>query len=169
MPQGIVAMPFELKAGISSDIVRQVEYWFSQFIVSTDRSLPWELRRLGPFLFILFGFAFVVPFAVLLLTLPWTTALFCSALLMMFVGVMVLAYRPSFVWVGTKTIMARGAFGRLVQHPVKEPFQVKAHWAALTDWTGLGAVSVRFADGAGVFVPLVVHPETFISKVKKTP
>jgi hypothetical protein len=30
MPQCIVAMPFELKAEISSDIVRQVEYWFSQ-------------------------------------------------------------------------------------------------------------------------------------------
>jgi hypothetical protein len=35
MPQVIVAMPFELKAGISSDIVRQVEYWFSQIIPST--------------------------------------------------------------------------------------------------------------------------------------
>jgi hypothetical protein len=32
MPQGIVAMPFELKAGISSDIVRQVECWFSQMM-----------------------------------------------------------------------------------------------------------------------------------------
>jgi hypothetical protein len=31
MLQRIVAMPFKLKAGISSDIVRQVEYWFSQF------------------------------------------------------------------------------------------------------------------------------------------
>jgi len=27
-----VAMPFELKAGISSDVVRQVEYWFSHVI-----------------------------------------------------------------------------------------------------------------------------------------
>ena len=29
MPQCIIAMPFELKPGISSDIVRQIEYWFS--------------------------------------------------------------------------------------------------------------------------------------------
>jgi hypothetical protein len=33
MPQGIVAMPFELKVGISSDIVRQVEYRFSHIIL----------------------------------------------------------------------------------------------------------------------------------------
>src|SRR6516225_4019417 len=31
-----VAMPFELKAGISSDVVRQVEYWFSQFYDRRD-------------------------------------------------------------------------------------------------------------------------------------
>ena len=31
VPQCIVAMPFELKPGISSDIVRQIEYWFSHF------------------------------------------------------------------------------------------------------------------------------------------
>jgi len=37
MPQCIVAMPFELKAGISSDIVRQVEYWFSQFYAPVYR------------------------------------------------------------------------------------------------------------------------------------
>jgi hypothetical protein len=30
MPQCIVAIPFELKPGISSDIVRQIEYWFYQ-------------------------------------------------------------------------------------------------------------------------------------------
>jgi len=34
MPQCIVAMPFELKPCISSDIVRQIEYWFPHIMTS---------------------------------------------------------------------------------------------------------------------------------------
>lgn len=79
----------------------------------------------------------------------------------MFAGVIILAYWPSFVWVGTKTIVARGAFGRLVQRSTKEPFHLRAHWSILNSWTGLGALSVHFADGARVFVPLVNRPDAF--------
>jgi hypothetical protein len=134
---------------------------------STSRFIPWELRRLGAFLPILFGILFAIPFAVLFYALPWTTALFYSALLLMFSGVIMLAYRPSFVWIGTKTIIARGAFGRILQRSIKHPFQIKAHWSLLADWTGLGALSVRFADGARVFVPLVVHPHEFVRDLPK--
>lgn len=130
-------------------------------IDSTDRFLSWRLRRLVPLFLILF----VVPLAVLFYELPFTIALFCGTMLLMFVGGMILAYRPSFVWVGTKTIMARGLFGRLVQRSTKEAFQLKAHWATLNDWTGLGALSVHFADGARVFVPLVIDPDAFVRKI----
>jgi hypothetical protein len=43
-----VAMPFELKAGISSDVVRQVEYWFSHLKwVATLIALPVTRMRFG--------------------------------------------------------------------------------------------------------------------------
>lgn len=101
-------------------------------------------------------------FAVLFYALPVMTALFWSVLLLIFAGLIILAYRPSFVWVGTKTVVARGAFGRLVQHSIKEPFHLKPHWAILNQWTEVGALSVEFADGTRLFVPFVNDPYAFV-------
>ncbi|WP_161494841.1 DUF4062 domain-containing protein [Bradyrhizobium canariense] len=123
-------------------------------IASTHRlGLSWRLRKL-----IILP---LISFAVLYLALPLTSAILCSALLLMPVLVMAIAYRPSFVWVGTKTIMARGLFGRFVQRPLNERFQLDPHWALLDRWTGLGALSVEFSDGVRIFVPLVNDPTAF--------
>jgi hypothetical protein len=96
--------------------------------------------------------------------LPLEKALICSALLLL-IGTAIFAYLPSFVWVGTKTIIARGAFGRFVQRSASEPFELKPRWALFDDWTGLGALSVHFADGRKVFVPLVNDPTRLAREV----
>jgi hypothetical protein len=127
-------------------------------IESTTRlGLSWRLRKLA--------IISLIPFAVLYFALPLPSAIFCSAMLILFMGATVIAYRPSFIWVGTKTIMARGPFGRLVQRSIHERFQLKSHWALLDYWTGLGALSVHFADGARVFVPLVNDPVAFVREL----
>jgi hypothetical protein len=132
-------------------------YEDESYIESTTRlGLSWRLRRPAILSFI--------P-AALLYLLPLTLAIFTSGLLAVVVGVTIIAYWPSFVWVGTKTIMARGLFGRFVQRSTDEPFQLKPHWALLDHWTGLGALSVEFADGVRVFIPLVNDPGRFVREL----
>jgi hypothetical protein len=129
------------------------------FVASTHRlGLSWRLRT--PALLCL------IPLAALYYALPIAWAFGCTILLLTLAGLMTVAYRPSFVWVGTKTIMARGAFGRIVQRSTNEDFQLEARWGLLDDWTGLGALSVRFADGARVFVPLVNDPSAFVRDIR---
>ncbi|MGY4433978.1 hypothetical protein ACVWWO_006455 [Bradyrhizobium sp. F1.13.1] len=121
--------------------------------VALTHRWSWQLRKLM--------LASFIPLAALYYALPLRSAVLCSASLLLFIGVMTLAFWPSFVWVGTKTIMVRGLFGRFVQRPINEGVKLKPHWALLHYWTGLGGLSVEFYDGVRVFVPLVDDPTAF--------
>jgi hypothetical protein len=77
-------------------------------------------------------------------------------------GVSVLAWAPSYYSIGTKTIMARGMFGlRTIQQSTAEPFGIVRRWhilKKLTPYPHLGAVTIYFASGKRIFVPLVNNP-----------
>jgi hypothetical protein len=102
------------------------------------------------------------------LSLPFYRAVIASAGVALLLGLAAIAYAPSFIWFGTKTIIARSAFAaRVVQRPIDEPFEVLPRWRFLEDWTGVGAVSIAFRDGLKVFVPLVNSPSTILNTVRE--
>lgn len=132
------------------------------YVASTSRlGFSWRLRT--PLF--LFASLFSVPIY-LFLSVEW---FFVSIILMIVVGFLVaFAYRPSFIWIGTKTIMARGLFARrFVQRPIKAGFDLKPRWQLLNDWKEVGSVSATFQDGAKVFVPLVNDPYRFVRDIQK--
>lgn len=136
----------------------QNAYEDESHISSTDRlGLSWRLRSLAIWS--------VIAVAVVLFFLPLLLAMVALGLVLAFLGLAVAAYRPSFIWVGTKTVMARGALGRFKQGPTDDPPQLRPHWLLLDRWTGLGALCAKFADGTRVFVPLVNDPNRFVREL----
>ena len=68
----------------------------------------------------------------------------------------VFASAPSYLWIGTQTVVARGLFGLCtLQQSRAEPFTIRAWWSWLDHWCDVGAISVHFASGRWVFVPFV--------------
>jgi len=98
------------------------------------------------------------PLPVILLSIAWVAlafdllpiniAMICAIVLVFFAAVGAAGCLTSFTWRGTKTIVARRPFGGLIQRSVDAVSESRAHWKFLDCWTGLGAVSVAFNDGA---------------------
>lgn len=84
--------------------------------------------------------------------------------------VVVLAWSPAFVCVGTKTVMARGAFGlRTVQHLKGSERLVIPRWRLLDRLFDVGAASVCTPDGQRVFVPFISNARSLAQEAKNPP
>lgn len=80
--------------------------------------------------------------------------------------ILVIAYKPTYLWIGTKSIIARGVFAsRVIRQNFDEPFLLKHHWFFLERITGIGAISIKFCSGQRVFVPLVHDPYGLVQDV----
>ncbi len=131
---------------------------------STSRlGLNWRLRK--PVALLL-----LVWLAVVFSTISPKWAILATLCLIPILAVSILAYAPTFVWVGTKTLVARGAFAlRTIQCPLNESYRLISQWDWLDRWCGLGALTVVFPDGRKIFVPLVNSPqEKFPSSGRKS-
>jgi hypothetical protein len=85
-------------------------------------------------------------------------------------GVATLAWSPTFVCVGTKTVMARGAFGlRTVQHLKGAEGLIVPRWRLLDRLLGVGALTVRTPDGRRAFVPFISNAGSLACAAKKPP
>ncbi len=85
-------------------------------------------------------------------------------------GIAILAWAPTYVWAGTKTLVARGTFGLLtLQQSRTDRFTIEPRWGRLDDWCGIGAVSLAFANGRSVFVPFIHDSGAFSRKASRQP
>jgi hypothetical protein len=130
-------------------------------IDSTDRlGFRWRLRTpaiIVVAICVLLAFSLLDPLRALV-------ALVAAASLVAF---LVIAYAPTFIWVGTKTVMARSIFAyRIVQRPIAIPFELVPRWEAFENWTGIGALSIKFSNGKKRFVPFVNNPTEFARKCR---
>lgn len=132
-------------------------------VASTHRSFLWRHLRAGAWLgglaILLLAWRFSLLWAVVALVAG--AMLWCLA---------VLAWAPSFCWIGTKTIMARGMFGiRTIQQPRTEPFRGVYRWRLLERFTGLEAVTIHFALGKKIFVPLIDNSGLVVPMLDRSP
>ncbi len=98
--------------------------------------------------------------------LPLKAALLASFCLFCLGALLIAAYAPTFVWKGTRTVIARGAFSvRVLQCPLDAAFVLAPRWVLLERWCGFGALAITFPDGRRLFVPLVNDPTTFAHDV----
>lgn len=85
-------------------------------------------------------------------------------------GLAILAWSPTFVCVGTKTVMARGAFGlRIVQHLKGTEGLLMPRWRLFDRWLKIGALTVRTPDGRGTFVPFISNASSLACEAEKPP
>jgi hypothetical protein len=85
-------------------------------------------------------------------------------------AVIALATGPSYVWIGTKTIVARGLFGlRTSQESRRGRVNVVSHWALTQRWWDVGAMSVKFSNGSRIFVPFIRTADALASEASKEP
>ena len=85
-------------------------------------------------------------------------------------GLTILAWSPTFVCIGTKTVMARGAFAvRTVQHTKGKAGLIFPHWRLFTRWFDVGALTVRTPAGRGAFVPFISNAGSLACEAEKVP
>jgi hypothetical protein len=85
-------------------------------------------------------------------------------------GVAILAWSPTFVCVGTKTIMARGAFGLYtVQHLKGAKGLIIPRLRLLDRWLDMGALTVRTPEGRHAFVPFISNAGSLSCEAEKPP
>jgi hypothetical protein len=86
-----------------------------------------------------------------LVPVVWTGIALIAAVLICFI--LFIAWAPTYCWVGTKTVIARGLFGmRTLQQLRTEPLKVTTSWDFIQEFT---AVRIRFSSGQRIFVPFV--------------
>lgn len=84
-------------------------------------------------------------------------------------GLAMLAWSPTFVCVGTKTIMARGAFGlQRVQALKGTKGLILQRWRLLDRWLDIGALTVQTPNGR-VFVPFISNAGSLACAAEKPP
>jgi hypothetical protein len=92
--------------------------------------------------------------SLLWLPLPAAAVLIAAVLIAGSIGALALA--PTYLWIGTKSVVARGFFGLFTtQQSRREPLNVTWLWQWLERRCDVGAVSVRFANGRWFFVPFI--------------
>jgi hypothetical protein len=85
-------------------------------------------------------------------------------------AMMIVAWAPTFVYIGSKTIVARGAFGiRTLQNVKGREGVLRPRWRMLDKWCGVGAVSVEVPNGRGVFVPFISNIMGLLREAEKPP
>jgi len=95
-------------------------------------------------------------------------AIIVNVSLIIMVMLLYVAYSPSFIRIGTKSILARGAFAFwTIQYPIDANIKLTAHWGLLEDYLTLGALSIVFPDKRKIFVPFVNNPSSFVDKYEK--
>lgn len=82
-------------------------------------------------------------------------ALTAALAFVIIVGAATVVWAPSSILLGSKTVVARGAFGlRTIRQMKGHQGRVVPRWGLLERWCGLGAASVMSDDGT-VFVPFI--------------
>jgi hypothetical protein len=94
-------------------------------------------------------------------------ALTITAVFVVLAFLVILAYAPTYVWVGTRSVVARGAFALKTIQDVAEPVFIEAKWRFLEESCGIGAILAKCSSGQRVFVPLVNDPSAIVREMEK--
>lgn len=106
----------------------------------------------------------------IVLLLHTRTACYVTAAVLFAVPAVAFATAPTYLWIGSKTVVARGFFGLITtQQSRLESLQIASSWYWLKRWCDVDAVAVRFASGRWVFVPFIRNAGELVSASLRPP